>query len=135
RTPQNGPVRVLLVSRGGPFLERALKLLPRVALTRVEPGKEPTDPFDLYLYEGAVPAALPPGNALFIDPPTATELFTLRGAVDRPQPAVRTPDDPLLQYTDLARVQIQTARRLGLGDWARPILAAGPDPLLAVGGY
>jgi hypothetical protein len=135
RTVQSGPARVLLVSREGAFLERALKLLPRVALTRAEPQKEPAGDFDLYIYDGAVPGRLPAGNAFFIDPPNATELFTIQGEVPQPQPAVRTPDDPLLAYTDLARLHIQSARRVALGSWARPLLSGGSDPLLATGGY
>lgn len=128
-----GTERVLLVSKNGVFLERALKLLPRVEVTRVEPGKEPATAFDLVVYDGVVPAQLPVANAFFVDPPSSTALFSVQGEIANPRPALRAQDDPLLRYTDLTQVQIQTARKVSAGDWARPLVGSGIDSLLSAG--
>jgi Ca-activated chloride channel family protein len=67
--------RVLLVSTGNLFLERALGALPDVELVRLSPGS-PIPPsqggteegYDLYVYDGVVTPTLPAGNLWLIAP-------------------------------------------------------------------
>ncbi|HUV89002.1 MAG TPA: BatA and WFA domain-containing protein [Anaerolineae bacterium] len=61
--------RVLLVSSGNLFLERALGVLPGVELVRLTPGQPlPAEPYDLYVYDGMITGTLPAGNLWLIAP-------------------------------------------------------------------
>jgi len=68
--------RVLLVSRGNLFLERALGVLPGVELVRLAPDQPLPPPpqggdrggYDLYVYDGVFTGTLPTGNLWLIGP-------------------------------------------------------------------
>lgn len=64
--------RVLLVSEGNLFLEKALSLLDGVALYRMEPTEaEALQGYDLYVFDGVLPQDLPTdGYLLLLNPPT-----------------------------------------------------------------
>ncbi|MCS7071348.1 MAG: hypothetical protein NZM00_07575, partial [Anaerolinea sp.] len=71
--------RVLLLAEGESlFLEQVLRALPGVTLLRTDPaGGIPAGPFDLIVFEGWLPDALPPGDLLIVNPPAGAGLFTL----------------------------------------------------------
>ena len=77
---------ILVVGEGDPYLETALSYLPNVELFGVPPAEygpatERTDgrPWDLVIFEGALPATLPRAPILAIAPPRTSAL----GEVDR----------------------------------------------------
>ncbi|MBE0411107.1 MAG: BatA domain-containing protein [Anaerolineales bacterium] len=122
-----------------------------------------TEPFDLIVFDNYIPTSLqlppasengvenrdntaipspsinelPPGNLLFIAPPRSTSIFTVTGALDGPFPRPVDLEDPLLAHVNLAGVNILTAARIPLPDWARNIIAGDSDetsfPLLFAG--
>ncbi|MCC5875007.1 MAG: VWA domain-containing protein [Candidatus Sumerlaeia bacterium] len=61
-------MRVLLVSRGNPFLERVLAVDPRVRLsvTRSD-GYTSADDYDMVVFDRFAPAVTPPGNIVYIN--------------------------------------------------------------------
>jgi Ca-activated chloride channel homolog len=109
------PAAVTLVTPGNRFLETALALLPNLEVSLALP--EEYDPAaltgpapDLTIFDASVPAAeLPPGGLLFIAPPRSTDLFTITGTVDQPQPRPVSPDDPLLANISLSGINILDA--------------------------
>ena len=137
------PAAVTLVTQGNRFLETALALLPDLEVTLALP--EDYDPAaqtgpapDLTIFDAVLPAAeLPSGGLLFIAPPRSTDLFTVTGTVDQPQPRPVGPDDPLLANISLSGVNILDAVQVALPDWARPVIAGdiaeGSSPLLFAG--
>src|SRR5439155_2183190 len=83
RPPAAGS-KTLLVSAGNSFLEKALNLLPQVQLARVLPADyKPGPGYDLTVFDGYLPATLPPGNLLLLDPPNSP-LLPISGTVAYP---------------------------------------------------
>lgn len=130
--------RVLLVSDGNLFLERALG-----ALQGVEPVRMPPDaPFppsqegyDLIVFDGVVSSTLPSGNLWLIAPPAFPPR---RGEVEGGGVFTATTitrvaaDDPLLRYVDLSDVHILQARAVEPPPGARMLIEATGGPLLFV---
>jgi hypothetical protein len=132
------PVRVLLVSSGNVFLERALALRQGVQVTRSTPSAYLADgqpgQFDLVILDGTFPPTLPASSSvLAIHPPAGNALLptsddVLVSRVD----AVRE-DHPLLQDVPLAGVHVNRARQLEVPAWADNVLESPETPLLLVG--
>ncbi|MFL7791336.1 MAG: VWA domain-containing protein [Anaerolineae bacterium] len=128
--------RVLLISEGNLFLERALGALPSVELVRLAPDQPlPAEPYDLYVYDGVVTGTLPAGNLWLIGPTSSMgdgfqvevgDVFTSTAITDVAS------DDPLLRYVDLSNVHVLQARRVELPPGARVLAEAAGGPLLFV---
>jgi hypothetical protein len=132
--------RILLVSEGDPYLETALTFLPNAELYGVAPKDygAATHPelFDLIIFEGSVPAELPPTAVLAIAPKTTSALGEVIGSLKDPGIGSLDPDEPILRYVDLSTTHIGTATKLALPAWAR-IVIPGPAgaPLLYAGEF
>ena len=120
-----------------------LRSLPQVEVTGIAVEQyDPTAVFDLYVFDGWLPAALPPGHWLLIDPPTGQELVPVIGALgsgsalgenlQAPRIAYTQPS-PLLRFVELSGVQVYIARRLSVPDWAEPVVGAREGPLILAG--
>ena len=133
--PRAGAGRVLLVTAGNPFLEHALRSVRGVQLFRADPeGALPAEGFDLYVFDGVLPDALPQGDLLLVNPPRGGELFTL-GAPFQPRgPLHADPADPRTAALDalLGTVTVARARQIA-ADWAQPLVWAGDAPLVLAG--
>ena len=128
--------RVLLVSDGNLFLERALGALPDVELVRLSPGQDlPPEPYDLYVYDGLITGALPTGNLWLIGPLTSVDDDPAIGVGGFFTATVITrvaDDDPLLRYVDLSTTHILQARVVVPPPGARVLVEAEGGPLLFV---
>ncbi|MCP4543379.1 MAG: VWA domain-containing protein [Chloroflexi bacterium] len=128
--------RVLLVSDGNLFLERALGALPSVELVRLAPDQPlPAEPFALYVYDGAITGTLPTGN-LWLVGPTASMADGFSISVGNPFTATAithvADDDPLLRYVDLDNVHVLQARTMEPPPGARVLVESAGGPLLFV---
>jgi Ca-activated chloride channel family protein len=119
--------RVLLVTPGNLFLERALGILPGLEVTRLPSGQPlPSEPSDLVVYDGVVTGTLPAGNTWVIGGyGTAPGVFTDTAVV-------RVAEDPILRYVDLEDVQIRQAWAVDPPPGARVLVEAEGGPLLFV---
>ena len=132
---------ILVVGEGDPYLETALSYLPDVELYGVTPAeygpaseRQDGRPWDLVIFEGFVPTALPRSPVLAIAPPRSSPLGEVAGRLTNPGIATLDPDEPVLRYVDLSTTHISEAVRLTAPDWARTIIP-GPRgaPLLYAG--
>jgi hypothetical protein len=132
---------VLLVGEGDPYLETALSYLPNVELYGVPladygPATERTDgrPWDLVVFEGALPGELPRTPILAIAPEDSSPLGEVTGTLSDPGIGTLSPDEPILRYVDLSTTHIAAASRMVLPEWARAVIP-GPrgSPLLYAG--
>ena len=132
---------ILVVGKGDPYLETALSYLPNVELFGVTPEEygpatARTDgrPWDLVIFEAALPATLPDSPILAIAPPRTSPLGEVAGALKDPGIGSLKPDEPVLRYVDLTTTHIAQAVNLVLPDWARTVIP-GPKgaPLLYAG--
>jgi hypothetical protein len=133
--------RVLLVGEGDPYLETALTYLPDTELYGIKPADygplTHPEKFDLIIFEGWLPAALPAQPILAIAPPATSPLGTLTGTLTNPGIGRLDASDPLLRYVDLSTVHIGEAQQLDLPAWAREVIPGytktGRGPLLYSG--
>lgn len=131
---QRDAARVLLVTPGNIFLERALRLLP-LRLYTADPktlGNLDTSGYDVIVLDGVMPREVPKGNLLLIDPPESP-LLKVTGQLGPSQITSFERTDPVLQFVDLAPVQILKGRTYSLPGWMRPLASAGNTPVLFVG--
>jgi hypothetical protein len=134
--------RVLVVSEGNLFLQRALALLPNLEAQRAAPDQElPRAHFDLTIFDRAplpspndeATGVLPEGNLLFIAPPATTPLFEVSGVITRPQVSRLERAHPLLSYVELNDLHIAQAQAVRPPPWAQSLIEAQNGPLLVAG--
>jgi Mg-chelatase subunit ChlD len=135
--PGDRPTRVLLVSDGNVFVERALGLRSGTQVTRVSPADytpQPNQAFDLVVLDGFVPPGLPAGSGiLLLHPPLNNGLVSVGSDVGVSAVSTTREDDPLLTDVPLGGVHITSARRVTAPNWADTILTSPETPLLMVG--
>lgn len=129
--------RVLLVSQGNLFLEQLLASLPGIQPFRAVPVNGalqiPSEPFDLYLLDGFLPAELPQGNLLLVNPPQGSNALFQVGAPSKTIGNVRVLDDPLTRFVDWSNVHILQASSITPPAWAHVLIAADSGPLVFFG--
>jgi len=128
--------RVLLVSNGNLFLEQLLASLPGIQPFRALPAEDgslqiPNDPFDLYIFDGQIPAELPEANLLFINPST-NPLFNV-GAMHNEFNNVRVNEGALTRFVDWSGVHILEARTVQTPSWAAALIESDSGPLVFAG--
>lgn len=124
---------VLLVTPGNSFLQRALALRPGLDITVANPGEEKAGRYDLYIYDGYVPAGKIPGPSLLVNPPTGKGPVALGQSLDPGAVLPANSRDPLLRDVSLKDVHVQSAGSLKEppAGW-RTVVSAAASPLLLV---
>ena len=128
--------RVLLLSEGNLFLERALGALPDVELTRAAPDQPPSadEDYALYVYDAVTPT-LPSGNLWLIGPQASLgdeSSIKVGGFFTNTAISQIAADAPLLRYVDLSDLHILRARVVEPPPAARVLVEAEGGPLLFV---
>lgn len=124
--------RTLLVSPGNLFLEQLLAALPGLQPFRAPADVAlPTDPFDLYVFDGTLPAQLPEQDLLLINPPS-NELFPVEGEFGDTANA-QVSENPLTQSVDWRGVHVLKARKVTPPDWAQVLVDSPGGPLVFAG--
>ncbi|MBV9172133.1 MAG: VWA domain-containing protein [Chloroflexi bacterium] len=130
------PTRVALVSDANVFLERALSLRPGVQLTHVFPSDYLTegDPYDLTVFDGYLPQALPTrGSLLVLHPPAGDTPVTAHEDLPISGISAGRETDPLLADVPLGGIHVSRSRRLDVPAWADVVLQSPETPLLVAG--
>jgi hypothetical protein len=126
--------RVLLMTQGNLFIEQVVSSLPSLQAFRGDINRPlPDRAFDVYVFDGWLPAALPDGDLLIINPPRSTSLFTVGEASAATRNPVVKRDDPRMIYVDFDDVNILKFRPLGNIDWADVLIRVEGGPLLVAG--
>ncbi|MDQ3812150.1 MAG: VWA domain-containing protein, partial [Chloroflexota bacterium] len=133
------PTRVLLISGGNIFLERALALRPGVQVTRATSSSYTADalsarPFDLVVADGVLPAELPAAASLLtLHPPARSSLLSVGPDVAISHVEPGRVDQPILVDVPLPGIHISRARQLDVPVWADVVLDSPETPLLLLG--
>lgn len=136
------PIQALVVSLNPDPLVRALRSIPGVSLQTVVPSLYVGSPeaalADLTIFERYVPAQLPGGGVLLINPPPDTPWLELGDFPREPADAaallrVGSAGTTLLDGLSLASVSFGPAFDLSLPAWATPALLRGEQPLIVRG--
>ena len=128
--------RVLLVSNGNLFLEQVLASLPGIQPFRAPPAEDgtiklPADPFDLYIFDGILPAQVPDANLLLINP--STNPFFEVGPASKEINPVQVHEHELTRFVDWSNVHILQARQVQAPAWADVLIEADTGPLVFAG--
>ncbi|NMB88774.1 MAG: VWA domain-containing protein, partial [Chloroflexi bacterium] len=128
--------RLVLVSPGNLFLRRLLESLPGVQPFFVLAGPDapvaiPGGQYDLYVLDGVVPEDLPPGNVLFVNPPS-NDFFPV-GDLFQDTQVEQVADSPLTRYVAWDNVHVAQARQVEPPEWAETLVQAHGGPLVFTG--
>ncbi|HMX76428.1 MAG TPA: hypothetical protein PKE35_19390, partial [Anaerolineales bacterium] len=128
--------RALLVSKGNLFLEQLLASLPGIQPFRALPADDgtlqiPNDPFDLYVFDGYIPAELPKSNLLLINPPTNP--FFEVGDAFKEMGEFQVNEHALTQFVDWKTVHVLQAHKVSLPNWMNVLITTDDNPLVFAG--
>ncbi len=129
--------RVLLLSaERSVFVEQVLRSLPGVQVFQGDTSRAtlPEQPYDIYVFNGWLPDALPDGDMLIINPPQSSTLFTLGDAIEAVG-EVRVADraHPLAAFLNVNALNLLRYRPVTNAPWAEPILQAESGAVLLAG--
>ena len=103
---------VTLASGGNLFLEKVFEANPLVRLAIAGQAPPPPGPGAITVFHKVVPAKLPPGPVLVIEPTTGTDLWTVGEVQQNPIVTKQDKDSPLMAHVRLDNVLMPEARRL-----------------------
>ena len=127
-------LRALLVSDSPFFLSTVFAPLPNLALDHVRPVEfRPADVYDLYIFDGWLPAGLPPGNWLIINPPPGSPVLPVSGEMFEPPLEYVAQGHRLLQFVDIRDLRVSRAQRMELPAWADELIGSNRGPLVFSG--
>lgn len=126
------PARVLLVSLGNRFLERALLSVPRVELSTTTTLEAAAGEFDLTVLDGVAPLTWPEGNLLAIRV-ASTNWLEIQGELEAPPIVDWKNTHPLLRFVSFDNVAIASALAARPSPWATPLVESPSNPLILAG--
>jgi hypothetical protein len=135
--PKREPVPVHMNSPGGNlFLQKVLEANPLVRLTTSREMPAQFAAGSVTVFHKAVPAKLPPGRVLVVDPAGDCDLWTLGDKLQNPIVTQADKDSPLMAHVRLDNVLMPEARKLNFTPAAgKPQILAGAvggEPLFAL---
>jgi Ca-activated chloride channel homolog len=126
------PVKVLLITAGNKFLEKALKAVPNVQLGVLPALTEPATGFDFVVLDNVVPMVWPEVNVMALNV-AGTNWFTTMGKVETPALVDWKTAHPLLRFVNFDNVQVGEAASVPAPAWGVPILESPQTPLIVAG--
>ncbi len=126
------PVKVLLVTRGNRFLEKAIRPVPNVQLTTASLLTDEAPGFDIVVLDDVTPAVWPKGNVFAIHV-VATNLFAEASRVDAPAIVDWRNSHPLLRFVSFDNVFINESLAVKPPTWGLPIVDSSATPLVIAG--
>ena len=128
--PARREQKVVLVTPGNLFLRKSLEVNSLVNLQMVSTMPQQFDSDTLYVFHRLVPAKVPTGNILVIDPEAASDLWQLGEKLENPIVTKQEADSPLLAHVRLDNVLLPEARQLTPPTGHVPLVTAlSGDPL------
>ncbi len=126
------PVKVLLVSRGNKFLEKALKAAGKVELTVAADLTDPRPNADLVVLDDVTPTVWPRQNLLAIHTMN-TNWFANVGSVDGPAIVDWKSTHPLMRFVSFDNVAVAKALAVRTPTWAVAVADSPQTPLILAG--
>jgi len=126
------PVKVLLVTRGNRFLEKALRPVPNVQLTTVSLLADDAPAYDIVILDDVTPVVWPKGSVLAIHV-NFTNLFPEVSRADAPAIVDWKNAHPLLRFVSFDNVFINETLAVKPPRWGVPIVDSTATPLIIAG--
>ena len=129
----NAAISTLLVSKGNPFLERALLLDPRVNLDRADalPASEKgsVSKFDLIIFDGIKPSLVSSRAVVSFGPSSESSGATSPGTIDSPKITEITPS-PLTKDVNFGTLYVEKGFKLSPFEGAKTIVDSNQGPIV-----
>jgi hypothetical protein len=125
------PTKVLLVTPGNRFLEKALKAVPTVELAKVAHLTDNAEGFDLVVLDNVTPTVWPKPNTIAIHV-AHTNLFSAWRPIESP-PIVDWKSHALLRSVSFDNVAIGESLSVQPPSWGAPLVDAPTTPLIIAG--
>ena len=126
------PVKVLLVTRGNRFLEKALRAAANVELAVAATLNDPAAGFDFVVLDDVAPTVWPKGNVLAIHVVNTNWLEGVK-RVEAPPIVDWKSAHPLLRYTGFDNVQVVEGLTARTPTWAVSLVETPQAPLILAG--
>ncbi len=126
------PVKVLLVTRGNAYLEKALGTVPNASVTVAKESEDDARSFDLTVLDDVLPTVWPAGNVLAIRS-TQTNWVHIVGRAEAPTIVDWKNTHPLLRFVNLDNVQIAEALAVSTPSWAVSLVDSPTTSLVLAG--
>ncbi len=130
--------RTVVMTKGNAFLERGLAALNAWQVYRGDPDRGlPAEPYDLYVFDGWLPTALPDSNILIVNPPPdlpPSNLYSVGGMTNQTQIVRVLPDDPRTRYLRFNDVNVRVFRQIR-AEWADTLVEAAGGALVLAGEF
>jgi len=128
--PKRREQKVVLAGQTNLFLRKSLEVNALVSLELAAKMPEQFEAGTLYVFHRQVPAKVPAGNVLVIDPEVPTDLWQVGERLENPIVTKQDTDSPLLAHVRLDNVLMPEARKLTPPDGHRALVTAlSGDPL------
>jgi hypothetical protein len=128
--PKRELTRVVLISPGNLFLQKALEANPLVELTTAKQLPAKYEAGVVYVFHRLVPDKLPVGASLFVDPRADCDGWTAGEVLDNPIVTKQDANSSLMQHVRLDNVLLPKARQLKPAEGAQVLVSAvSGDPL------
>ncbi|MSU64082.1 MAG: VWA domain-containing protein [Pedosphaera sp.] len=124
--------KVLLVTAGNRFLEKALRAAQNVELTVAPTVTEPSNQFDVVVLDSTVPMTWPAGNVLVINVANPA-WFEKPGKLDAPPIVDWKGSHALLRFVSFDNVQIGQSLAVKTPQWAVSLVDSPQTPLILAG--
>jgi hypothetical protein len=126
------PARVLLVTRGNRFLERALAAVPSAEVTVTADLTDAAPDYDVTALDDVLPGTWPSNNVLAIRT-APTNWVEITGRSEAPAIVDWKTTHPLLRFVTFDNVQISEALTVASPGWGTPVVEAPGGPLVIAG--
>ena len=126
------PVKVLLVTRGNRFLEKAIRPVPNVQLTIAAVLADDAPGYDIVVLDDVTPVVWPKGSVLAIHV-NFTNLFPEVGHADAPAIVDWKNTHPLLRFVSFDNVFINESLAVKAPRWGVSIVDSTVTPLVIAG--
>jgi hypothetical protein len=127
------PIKVLLVSRGNRFMEKALRAANNVTLTLASDTSDGAENYDIVVLDDVIPTVWPKANLLAVHIATTNWFEGGWTNLEAPAAVDWKNTHPLLRYINMDNVQIAETLAVKTPSWAVALVDAPRTPLLLAG--
>lgn len=128
------PSKVLLVSTGNVFIEKALSNIQGVELYKTNPHENLEVGYDLYIYDSVAPNALPKsGSILLLNPPTGNGIVEV--GRELPGGTADIMAHPITKYMESANFTVSELKNMEVPFWADVLINVGENAAIISGEY
>jgi hypothetical protein len=122
--PKRVAQKVVLVSPGNLFLQKALEANPLVELRAIKELPKQYEPGVIHVFHRNVPKELPSGGVMVVDPVEGCDYWQVAGPLENPIVTKQDVDSPLMRHVRLDNIILPQARKLVPQEGAHALVGA-----------